>query len=136
MKSTFKHPRVYDDLLQFYRMYWETHRHLPRPYKLTTGEAILTEITECVRKIILANQVNKNEHADRKQAAGMLSEVRASLVVIRGMLTLGWGMKFISHGAFMILTTQLDSVEKQITRWHGWFLSDDFAGNAKKTALS
>ncbi|WP_269429062.1 hypothetical protein [Yersinia rohdei] len=32
-------------------------------------------------------------------------------------------MEFISHGTFMTLTTKRDEIEKQLTRWQGWFLS-------------
>ncbi|WP_279052184.1 hypothetical protein [Cedecea davisae] len=32
---------------------------------------------------------------------------------------------YIAHGAFMRLTTLLDSAERQITRWQGWFMRRD-----------
>lgn len=122
MKSTFKQPKAYDDMLVLYKAYWDTHYHLPRAFKLTTGEGILQEITACIKGIILANHGDKNNPVQRKQAAEHLGAVRASLVVIRGMLTVGWGMKFIAHGAFMRLTTHLDGIEKQVTSWQRWFV--------------
>ena len=125
MKSTpiFKQPQIYDDLLLFYRTYWGTHKHLPRPFRFTTGEAILQEITACIKGVILANNVNKHEKNACLLAGKRLEETRASLVVIRGMLTVGWGMAFIAHGNFMRLTQQLDTVEKQVTRWQQWFVA-------------
>lgn len=123
MKSTFKHPQLYDDLLILYRLYWDTHRHLPRPFRMTTGENILQEITGCIKAVILANYVDKSKAAQCAIAEGYLGDSRASLVVIRGMLTIGWGMRFIAHGVFMRLTQQLDTVEKQTARWQAWFVT-------------
>lgn len=57
--STFKQPLVYDALLLLYRTYWVTHRHLPRAFRMTTGEAILQEITDCIKQVILANNADK-----------------------------------------------------------------------------
>lgn len=123
--STFKQPLVYDALLLLYRTYWVTHRHLPRAFRMTTGEAILQEITDCIKQVILANNADKQDAGQRSQSVQYLRYTRASLVVIRGLLTLGWGMTFIAHGAFMRLTTILDSAEKQITCWQGWFMRRD-----------
>lgn len=131
MKATFKHPKVYDDLLQLYRGYWHMHRHLPKPFRMTTGEMILHDITCCIKGVILANCVDKQVIAQRELAASHLRKVRADLVVVRGLLTVGWNMTFISHGAFMALTTKLDEIEKQITRWHGWFLSSESGGEGR-----
>lgn len=123
MKSTFKQPQIYDELLLLYRTYWEVHKHLPRPFRMTTGETILQEITTCIKGVILANHVNKNEREQCLLAGKYLGGTRASLIVIRGMLTLGWGNKMIAHGAFMRLTQLLDSAEKQVTRWQQWFMT-------------
>lgn len=122
MKSTFKQPKVYDDLLLLYKTYWHTHKHLPRPFRMTTGEDILKEITHCIKRVILANLVDKQDIVQRQMASGYLADTRAALVVVRGMLTIGWNIKFIAHGTFMRLTQLLDLIEKQVTRWQGWFL--------------
>ncbi|MCS3491024.1 hypothetical protein [Enterobacter sp. SLBN-59] len=126
--STFKQPLVYDALLLLYRTYWVTHQHLPRAFRMTSGEAILQEITACIKQVILANNAEKQDATQRSQSAQHLGCARASLVVIRGLLTLGWGMAFIAHGAFMRLTALLDSAEKQITRWQGWFMRHNTGG--------
>lgn len=106
-----------------YRTYWGIHKHLPRPFRFTTGEAILQEITACIKGVILANNVNKHEKDQCILAGKYVERTRASLVVIRGMLTIGWGMAFIAHGSFMQVTQRLDTVEKQVTRWQQWFMS-------------
>ncbi|MBL5829434.1 hypothetical protein [Serratia fonticola] len=135
MKSTFKQPQIYDELLLLYRTYWEVHKHLPRPFRMTTGEAILQEITGCIKGVILANNVDKNEVAQCALAVQYLGDTRASLVVIRGMLTLGWGMKLIAHGLFMRLTLLLDSAEKQVTRWQKWFMTRSLHGGQNPGAV-
>ncbi|WET16063.1 four helix bundle protein [Yersinia intermedia] len=121
MKSTFKHPKIYADLLTLYRIYWQIHKHLPKPFRFTTGECVLSELTGCVRYVVLANAIDKRSDIGRGQGARYLHDARASLSVIRGLLTIGWGMSFISHGALMQLTELLDGIEKQATRWQQWF---------------
>ncbi|MCS3490663.1 hypothetical protein [Enterobacter sp. SLBN-59] len=90
---------------------------------MTTGETILKDIALCIKKVILANGVEKKIYSERVTAANHLAEVRANLVVTRGLLTLGWALSFISHGAFMSLTSQMDEIEKQTTKWHAWFMN-------------
>jgi hypothetical protein len=122
VKSIFKHPKVYDDFLRLYKAYWTVHKHLPRRFRITTGDVVLQTITTCIRDIISANYLDKNDVEQRVLSGELLGQVRAQLVVIRGLLTVGWDMRFISHGSFMHLTTQLDEIEKQATRWQAWFL--------------
>lgn len=98
---------------------------------MTTGEMILHDITCCIKGVVLANCVDKQIIAQRELAASQLRKVRADLLVVRGLLTVGWNMTFISHGAFMVLTTKLDEIEKQITRWQGWFLSSESPDEGK-----
>lgn len=105
-------------------MYWNIHRHLPKSFRLTTSEDILKEITHCVKCVILANNSDKKQIKKREQASDALGLVRMSLMTARGLMTLGWNMKFISHGAFINLTDLLNGIEKQATRWQAWF--DDF----------
>lgn len=122
VKPLFKHPKVYDDLLHFYKEYWGIHKHLPRAFRMTTGDSILQGLTECIKGVVLANYTDKNDADQRIFAGEKLGVVRAEIVIIRGLLTVGWNMRFISHGAFMNLTVKLDEIEKQITRWQAWFL--------------
>ncbi|OAT38049.1 hypothetical protein M988_3787 [Hafnia paralvei ATCC 29927] len=75
---------------------------------MTTGEAILQEITDCIKQVILANNADKQDAGQRSQSVQYLGCTRASLVVIRGLLTLGWGMTFIAHcSGQVILATVL-----------------------------
>ncbi|TPW51363.1 four helix bundle protein [Serratia sp. SRS-8-S-2018] len=122
MKSIFKHPKVYDDFLRFYKAYWMVHKHLPRMFRITTGDVVLQTITLCIKGVISANYLDKNDMKQREISGELLGQVRAQLVIIRGLLTVGWDMRFISHGSFMHLTNQLDEIEKQVTRWQTWFL--------------
>lgn len=123
MKGTFKYPQIYDDLIQLYKYYWGIHKPLPEAFRMTTGEIILKEIASCIRNAIVANSVNKQSIPEREKAAILLMDVKASLVVIRGLLTVGWHMSFISHGAFIAITITIDEIEKQVSKWYGWFLN-------------
>lgn len=104
-----------------YRIYWHIHKHLPKPFRLTTGERVLVELTGCVRYVVLANAIDKQSDTECVKAVCYLQDARASLSVVRGLLTIGWGMSFISHGALMQLTESLDGIEKQATGWQQWF---------------
>lgn len=98
------------------------HKHLPRMFRITTGDVVLQTITLCIKGVISANYLDKNDMKQREISGELLGQVRAQLVIIRGLLTVGWDMRFISHGSFMHLTNQLDEIEKQVTRWQTWFL--------------
>lgn len=79
-------------------------------------------ITTCIKGVVTANYLDKHDVEQRSLSGESLGRVRAQLVIIRGLLTVGWDMRFISHGSFMQLTNQLDEIEKQVTRWQAWFL--------------
>lgn len=79
-------------------------------------------ITTCIKGVITANYLDKNNAEQRLLSGDSLGQVRTQLVIVRGLLTVGWDMRFISHGSFMQLTSQLDEIEKQVTRWQAWFL--------------
>lgn len=84
---------------------------------MTTGDSPLRGVTECIKGVVLANYTDKEDRDQRISAGEKLGVVRAEIVIIRGLLTVGWNMRFISHGAFMNLTVKLDEIEKQMTRW-------------------
>ena len=54
MEKDFKHPQIFSDLLMFYKRYYPIHAGLPKPFRFTTGESILTEITQCLKLVTLA----------------------------------------------------------------------------------
>lgn len=121
MRSNFKHPKIYNDTIAFYKLYRQAHKNLPKDLRLTTGEQILTEITTCLGCIAAANFAGKSERADRLRAASQLTYMRERLEVIRAFLVLAWEEKAISHHQFADLSSRLDELGKQATRWRQWF---------------
>lgn len=55
MNQVFKHPQIFSDLLMFYKRYYPIHAGLPKPFRFTTGESILNEITACLKLVTLPN---------------------------------------------------------------------------------
>lgn len=121
MEKDFKHPQIFSDLLMFYKRYYPIHAGLPKPFRFTTGESILTEITQCLKLVTLANQCNKNDVVGRAQGSASLGQLRVSIEVIRSYLLVAWQLKLLSHGGLHELTGVLESVSKQAARWQQWF---------------
>lgn len=57
--TAFKHPKIYADLTTLYMLYWQQHQRLPKSFRFTTGERILTQLDDCMHAIIEANLVDK-----------------------------------------------------------------------------
>lgn len=121
MNQVFKHPQVFADLLTVFQMYYPMHQNLPKPLRLSVGERVLQELTQCLRLVVLANGVDKQCPQARSGGAAYLRELRAGVEVVRGMLLLCWKMKALSHGALTALAVRLESVSKQAARWQQWF---------------
>lgn len=124
MRTAFKHPQIYSDTIRFHKAYWRVHQHLPKAFRLTTGEQVLREITACLGCVASANFVNKADAEERRKAAGQLTLMRERLEVIRAFLILAWEEKALSHNALADLNGRLDELGKQATRWQQWFLRD------------
>ncbi|MFM5429175.1 four helix bundle protein [Aeromonas veronii] len=121
MRSEFKHPKVYADIVALYGLYWPLHQNLPKGVRYTTGEQILTELTMSLRAVVSANQVDKSCEGARRQAVAHLAEVRSSMDVVLALLTLCWQLKWLSHGALALLTERISQISRQATRWQQWF---------------
>lgn len=121
MDKVFKHPQIFSDLLMFYKRYYPIHAGLPKPFRFTTGECILAEITACLKQVTLANHCRKQEVTGRAKGAQALGELRVSIEVIRSYLLVAWQLKLLSHGGLHELCGVLESVSKQAARWQQWF---------------
>jgi len=99
--------------------------------RFTTGESILTEISQCLKLVTLAaNQCNKNDAIARAKGSESLGHLRVSIEVIRSYLLVAWQLKLLSHGGLHELTGVLESVSKQAARWQQWF----YGRNAEATS--
>ncbi|BBU68785.1 four helix bundle protein [Fluviibacter phosphoraccumulans] len=121
MEREFKHPQIFADVLTLSQLYYPLHNNLPKPFRFAVGELILSELAECLRLIVLANAVDKQNAAGRTEGGAYVRKVRASVEVIRGFLLLAWKLKFVSHGAMTELSSRLEAIAKQAARWEQWF---------------
>lgn len=134
MLSAYKHPQLYSDTIRFHKLYWRAHQHLPKAFRLTTGEQILNEITTCLGCVAAANFVNKSDTDARLHAARQLILMRERLEVIRAFLILAWELRAVSHNSLAELSARLDELGKQATGWQQWFErgTDPNGGKTKK----
>lgn len=121
MENAYKHPKIFSDLLLLYKRYYPIHAGLPKPFRFTTGESILAEITACLKCVTVANHCRKQEVAGRAAGSQALGELRVSIEVIRSYLLLAWQLKLLSHGGLHELSEGLESISKQAVRWQQWF---------------
>jgi len=121
MEKDFKHPQIFSDLLMFYKRYYPIHAGLPKPFRFTTGESILTEVTHCLKLVTLTNQCDKSDPVSCSKGSDLLGQLRASIEVIRSYLLVAWQLKLLSHGGLHELAGVLESVSKQAARWQQWF---------------
>lgn len=127
MRASFKHPQLYSDTIRFHKLYWRAHQNLPKAFRLTTGERILTEITACLGHVAAANFAGRAD-AEGRRAAEELLRLRERLEVIRALLTLAWELKFLSHHTMAALNADLDGLGKQASRWGQWFEGKGVSG--------
>ena len=122
MDSTFKHPQIFADMLLFSQIYYPLHSNFPRSFRFAVGERILSEISEALRLIVLANSVDKKSELGCHDGCRYIRQIRASIEVIRGFLLMAWKLKNISHGALGELSPRLEAISKQAARWEQWFV--------------
>jgi hypothetical protein len=116
----FNYPQLYHDLIRFFSLYYQAHQHLPRAFRQSVGEEILSEITGCLGQVAAANIAGKTAE-ETNQAIIDLQALRLSLEKIRAFLTMGWEMKFISHAQMADMSERIDGLGRQATRWRDWF---------------
>ena len=116
-----KHPKLYSDLIGFFKIYWPHHLNLPKAFRLSAGENILRELNQSLTLAAAANSADHNRPEDRFEAAERLRAVRLSLESARSLLMLAWEMKFISSAVFADLDRRLEELGHQAARWRGWF---------------
>lgn len=122
MQSTFKHPQIFADLLTFSQLYYPLHANFPKSFRFAVGEKILSEISEALRLIVLANAVDKESYQGCRSGCLSIRKARASIEVIRGFILMAWKLKNLSHGALGELTPRLETISKQASRWESWFI--------------
>ena len=121
MEREFKHPQIFADVLTLSQMYYPMHNNFPKPFRFSVGEQILSELTCCLRWIVLANAVDKSSESGCREGAKHVRQVRASVEVVKGFILLAWKLKYVSHGALTDLSARLEGISRQAARWQQWF---------------
>lgn len=106
----------------FYKVYWQIHQGMPRPFRFTTGEQILSLLSRGLQMIVRVNLTDKSSPRQCEMAAEILADLSAVLECCRGLLTLAWSLKMLSDGALLQLSDRLDELGRQAASWRQWFM--------------
>lgn len=52
--ATYKHPKIFADLLVFFKKCYSVHQGLPKLFRIAVSEKLLNEITGCMKLVALA----------------------------------------------------------------------------------
>lgn len=121
MREEFRHPKIYSDLVTFYKVYWQMHQGMPRPFRFTTGEQILSLLSRGLQMIVRVNLMDKGCGRQCQMATELLADLSALLECCRGLLMLAWSLKMLSDGALLQLNDRLDVLGRQAASWRQWF---------------
>jgi hypothetical protein len=117
----YKYPQLYHDMISFYNRYWRNHQHLPKSFRITTGDEILRLLTDGLGQVAVANYAGKSLD-ERLEAASALQKLRQSIEKIRALVTLAWNLKFISHQTMHELNEGLNQLGRQAAKWRDWLI--------------
>ncbi|GAB4454311.1 MAG: hypothetical protein OHK0036_17800 [Bacteroidia bacterium] len=112
----FQHPPIYIGLMKLYKQYYQKHQHLPKLFRISTGEKMMEEITESMKIVVIANFYKKDKekiHFIKE----LLMQLRGKIELLKAYVLLGWEMKFFSDGFTNDLMERLEEISKQCYAW-------------------
>lgn len=119
MAQKFFQPKIFADFLAIYKKYYLIHKNLPKIFRVTMGEYIMAELTQCMKIIVVANL--KRSREDYKESRNLLKDLRAKIEILKSYFLIAWEMKFISHQFFADINDRLEEVSKEAAKWQNWF---------------
>ena len=97
----------------------QVHGGIPKVFRITVSEKLLSEIIDCMRLTVLANfkRISKDE-----QDSGIrdLKEIRGRVEVIKAMMLVAWDFKHYSHGFYAEVSKKIEEISKQAASWEKW----------------
>lgn len=117
--NEFQHPPLYIALMKLYKQYYQKHQHLPKLFRISTGERILEEITDSMKIVVISN-FYKKERDKRGYIQTLLMELRGKIELLKAYILLGWEMKFFSDGYTGELQERLEEISKQCYAWQAF----------------
>jgi len=119
MASNFSNPKIFSDFLVIYKKYYSVHKNLPKIFRVTMGEYVMAEISQCMKLVILANL--KKSQEDYQQSIVLLKDLRSRIEILKAYFLIAWEMKFISHEFFADINDRMEEVSKEAAKWQIWF---------------
>lgn len=117
--AEFKHPKIFADLLAFFKKCYSVHQGLPKLFRIVVSEKLLNEITECMKLVALAN-FKKGDRIEILSGAQDLKELRGRIEIIKAYCLVAWEMKYYSHGFFADVNEKIEEISKQAASWEKW----------------
>lgn len=117
MHNEHEYTKLYGDIVALYLFYWPLHQQLPEDIQRTTGERVLSEITDCLHALVKANAMDSRCDKERHLARSHLAEVAVSIDIIKALLTLCQQLKWITQGTLAVLTAHTSQITRNINSW-------------------
>jgi hypothetical protein len=117
--AIYKHPKIFADLLAFFKKCYSVHQGLPKLFRIAVSEKLLNEVTECMKLVALAN-FKKEDLEQLLSGADDLKNLRGRVEVIKAYCLVAWEMKHYSHGFFAEVNEKIEEISKQAASWEKW----------------
>ena len=117
--NEYKPPKIFADLLAFFRECYSVHQKLPKLFRIAISEKLLNETTECMKLVALAN-FKKGNRDELLSGADDLKEMRGRIEVIKAYCLVAWEMKHYSHNFFANVNERIEEISKQAASWEKW----------------
>jgi len=121
MKVESRHPQIFSDIIALFEIYYHIHEGMPKSFRISVSEKVLHELTEAMRLVVLANNVDKKTKEGREQGAFYVAKLRGHIEVARTFVLLGWKLRFVSNGAMANMSERFENIAPQALKWEKWF---------------
>jgi len=106
-----------------FEIYYHIHEGMPKSFRVSVSEKVLHELSEGMRQIVLANNVDKKSKEGREQGALRIAKLRGHIEIARSFVLLGWKLRFVSNGAMANISERFESINSQAVKWERWYCS-------------
>ncbi|MBN9397936.1 diversity-generating retroelement protein Avd [Candidatus Saccharibacteria bacterium] len=103
---------IYTRMLEVQQWIFDKVNTFPKKQRFVLGQQIETSALACLRLIIQANNLKNPEKTLLK-----LDDLNTELEVLRGLLRIGFEMKFLSAKSLGHITKRIDEVGKMTGGW-------------------
>ena len=117
-EKPFRNPRIHNDLISLYAMFFKVHKNMNKYLRITILEQeVMNAISLTMRLTIEVNTARKLAAGGSTDMIKITSQMIAHMENIKAFTHLLWKLKAITDGFFTQVAAKTDEIAKQI---HGW----------------